>query len=137
MSMYEILSYDEAGYSKVFSYLSWRIAILNHIDELELDALGYVECHHETDEAFILLEGNCTLIFARTDENHQITGFETVELEKNKIFIVKKGVYHSHILSKECKVVVIEEENTCYENSHRIYFDDENKQVLTAHINGL
>lgn len=137
MNMYEILSYDDAGYAKVFSYLSWRIAMLNHIDELNVDNLTYVECHHETDEVFILLEGACTMILATSNEVGEIAGFKAIPLEKNKIFVVKKGIYHTHTLSKDAKVLVVEEENTSYENSHRMYFNDTHKALLREQVSDL
>lgn len=137
MSMYKILSYDEPGYAKVFSYLSWRVALLNYIDELELQNIHYVECHQNTDEVFILLEGTCSLIFAVTNDQQEVVEYEIINLEKNKIYVVNQGVYHTHILSKDAKVVVIEQEDTSYENSHRIYLDEKEKSKLVNFINGV
>ncbi len=134
MTKYEICSYDEIGYSKVFSYQSWRIAMLNYIEELEVNLIQYVECHHETDEAFVLLEGRCTLVFATVDEKKEIINLEPVELEKNKVYIVKKGAYHTHTISKDGKVLVIEEENTSDENSTRVYFDTQAKEKMIHHV---
>ena len=109
MNMYKILSYDEPGYAKVFSYLSWRVAVLNYIDELEPQNIHYVECHQNTDEVFILLEGTCSLIFAVVKDQQEVIEYEKINLEKNKIYVVNKGIYHTHILSKDSKIVVIEQ----------------------------
>lgn len=57
----ECFRYDGAGYQKLLHYNSWRIAILNYIFELEPENIQYVECHHLTDEAFILLEGDAVI----------------------------------------------------------------------------
>lgn len=126
---YEVFSYDGIGYQKLMVYKDWRIAILNYIDELEIENLSYVEAHHETDEAFILLKGEATLIFADV-ENSKITGFTKLNLEPNKVYNIKKNIYHTHTLSKDCQLLIVEEENTSDFNSHRIYFNDHTKKEL-------
>lgn len=127
MKYVEIYNYDLAGYQKLFAFQSWRIAVLNYIDELEIEKIFYVESHDLTDEVFVLLEGSCQLIFARVEKG-RILCFESQKLEKNKVYRIPKGVYHTHTLSKDAKVLIIEEENTSYENSPRVYLNENEKQ---------
>lgn len=126
---YEIHSFDGVGYKKLFSYSSWRLAILNYTDELLIQNINYVEAHNETDEAFVLLRGNATLYFAEVIDG-KVVGFESVNLEPNKVYNVKKGVFHTHTISTDCQLLIIEEENTSYENSPRIYLDQEAHGLL-------
>lgn len=126
---YEILSYDGTGYKKLMDYQSWRIAVLNYIDELEVDNLSYVEAHHETDEAFVLLKGQATLIFADVKDD-EIQKFTRLDLEPNKVYNIKKNIYHTHTLTKDCQLLIIEEENTSDMNSKRIYFSNDSKNKL-------
>lgn len=111
MTHYEVYQYNEIGYQKLFSFQSWRIAILNYIDELDKENITKFQAHLETDEAFVLLEGAATLFYLDQDE------VKPIHLEKNKVYNMKKGVYHSHVLSKTCKILIIEEENTSDDNS--------------------
>lgn len=133
MKFVDIFSYDLVGYQKLFSFQSWRIAVLNYIDELEIENISYVEMHQNTDEAFVLLEGTCLLIFAKVEER-QITGYETVKLEKNKVYRIPKGIYHTHTLSSDAKLLIVEEEDTSYENSPRIYFNQADKSLFINSI---
>ena len=126
---YQIFDYDGIGYSKLFVHRDWRIAVLNYIDELEITKSPYVEAHQETDEVFVLLSGSATLFFAEINDN-QITGFSKVELEKHKIYNVPAGIYHTHTISPDCKLLIIEQENTDWHNSPKIYLDDQARKLL-------
>ncbi|MDF2845906.1 MAG: hypothetical protein K0R00_4332 [Herbinix sp.] len=58
----EVSSYEEVGYKPVIDYREWRVAILNYIDELEIQNIETMQKHNETDEVFVLLKGNCKLL---------------------------------------------------------------------------
>lgn len=124
MTHYEIYQYDEIGYQKLFAYQSWRIAILNYIEELDKEHISYFQAHLETDEAFVLLEGAATLFYLDQDE------VKPIHLEKHKVYNMKKGVYHSHVLSKTCKLLIIEEENTHDDNSPKVFLTDKQKAAV-------
>lgn len=130
MKAYEIYDFLDDGYQKLFHHQSWRVAILNYIDELEIKHISYVEAHLETDEVFVLLTGKCTLIFAHVI-NQKIDHFECLHLVPHKVYKVPKGTYHSCVLSDDAKVLIVEEENTCEHNSPRIYLDQEEVERVT------
>ena len=67
-------------------YNNWRVAILNFIDDCHIDKLQYLEAHNETDEAFILLEGEATLIFGDIYE-HKLSNISSIKREKTKYII--------------------------------------------------
>lgn len=129
MKYVDIYSYDLAGYQKLFNFQSWRMAVLNYIDELEIENIVYVEAHNDTDEAFVLLEGSCRLIFACVKDG-RITTFESEKLEKNRIYKIPKGVFHTHTLSKDAKLLIVEEEATSEFNSPRVYFNETEKDLF-------
>lgn len=122
--MIEVIAYNEPGYQKLLSYKSWKVAMLNYTDELCIENIAYFEAHDETDEVFVLLEGNMILYYLIDDRVHLLP------LEKNKIYNVKKGIYHTHVLSQDAKVLIVEEDNTSYDNSKRIYVDDDLRHQL-------
>ena len=54
--------------------------------------------HDDTDEVFIVLEGEMKIEFKD----------ETVELKKGEMFVVPKGVEHKPYSEKECKIMLVE-----------------------------
>lgn len=129
MKLIEMYEYNQNGYAKLMNYKEWRVAMLNFSDELLLENINYVEAHNETDEVFVLLEGSCKMILMEFD-NKNLKEIEVVELEKNKIYNVPKDIHHSHVLSKDAKVLIIEQEDTNDENSNRVYLTEEIKKIL-------
>ena len=54
--------------------------------------------HDDTDEVFIVLEGEMKIEFKD----------ETVELKKGEMFVVPKGVEHKPHSENECKIMLVE-----------------------------
>jgi mannose-6-phosphate isomerase-like protein (cupin superfamily) len=54
--------------------------------------------HDDTDEVFIVLEGEMKIEFKD----------ETVELKKGEMFVVPRGVEHKPYSDKECKIMLVE-----------------------------
>lgn len=103
--------YDFTGenYMTVMRYDKWRVAYLNHGERFEEKNFHKMERHMETDEVFVLLEGEATLIIG--EEQNKI------EMELHKTYNIPKGVWH-HIFTKEgTRVLIVENEDTCDENS--------------------
>ncbi|NLP34680.1 MAG: hypothetical protein GX359_05715 [Clostridiales bacterium] len=111
----EISSYAGIGYQPMIDYQSWRVAILRYHEELEVPNLMTMQKHDETDEVFVLLDGNCTLfVGGKGDEIGEISG---VAMEQLKLYNVKKGVWHTHTLDKAATVLIIENQDTSDQNS--------------------
>lgn len=137
MKLIEIYEYNDSGYKTLMSYKEWRVAILNFTDELKIENINYVEAHKETDEVFVLLEGNCQMILMDFD-NKNLKKMEIVELEPNKIYNIPKNIHHSHVLSSDAKLLIVEQEDTNDLNSDKIYLNDEIKtkmQKKWRHLN--
>ncbi len=103
----EILDYNGEGYSRVMSFGAWRVAMINYSERFEEKNLNLLERHMLTDEVFVLLEGEAILV---SDKNRY-------NMEKNKIYNVKKAVWHAIALSKDAKVLIVENIETGKENS--------------------
>jgi len=134
MKLIEVYEYNNNGYSKLMSYKEWRVAMLNYAEDLELENINYVEAHNETDEVFILLSGSCRMILMEFEENN-LKEIEVVNLEKNKIYNIPKNIFRTHVLSKDAKLAIIEQENTDYANSTRIYLTEELKDKIINAVN--
>jgi hypothetical protein len=124
----EVSSYEEVGYKPVIDYMEWRVAILNYIDELEIQNIETMQKHNETDEVFVLLKGNCKLF---TGGNGDIIGeIDAIQMEPLKLYNVKRGVWHTHTLDFEGSVLIVENRNTCDDNSPKLPLSMEQKEKL-------
>jgi hypothetical protein len=120
----EVSEYNAAGYSPVVDFQTWRVAMLNYIDELDPDQIDNFQCHNETDEVFVLLSGKCILFCAEVDEKNNIIDIISWNMEINKTYNIKRGVYHTHTLSEDAKVLIVENSDTADNNSPKILIDD-------------
>lgn len=110
-----VTSYMGQGYQPMIDYESWRVAILKYCEELEIQNLKTMQKHQESDEVFVLLQGNC-ILFAG-GEGEDIQEVSGILMEPLKLYNVKKGVWHTHTLDQKGTVLIIENQNTSDENS--------------------
>ena len=104
-------SNDSEGFKVVHEYDGWKVGILNYNERFS--KFKELENHTLTDEVFILIDGSATLY----------TDSEKVEMEKSKSYTVPKNVWHHIVVSKDAKVVVIENKNTSKDNTLKKYLD--------------
>ena len=103
----EVLEYTGDGYSKVMSYGAWRVATINYAERFDEKNITRLERHILTDEVFVLLEGSATLI---SDSGRYV-------MEKGKMYNVKAGAWHAISVSRDAKVLIVENEDTCIDNT--------------------
>ena len=123
--MYEIKKGNQIGYNRVIEYGEWTVANLAACPDTKIDAITSFQKHFETDEVFILLSGKACLIVLEGDifDSNKL---KFINLEPNKFYNIKKGVYHQHVLSDDANLCIIENRNTDDDlNSKRIYLTDE------------
>ncbi|MSS08833.1 hypothetical protein FYJ38_09240 [Clostridium sp. WB02_MRS01] len=111
----DIIKISREGYTPLVDYQTWRVAVLKFCDDVRADRLNSMQRHLETDEVFVLLEGSCVLISGGNGERPEVV--ECVKMEKNQLYNVKKGVWHTHALDEEGSVLIIENQDTCDKNS--------------------
>ena len=111
----EVRQHDDPGYQPLVDFETWRVAVLNFAEELRPENLTNMQRHNETDEVFVLLKGRCILFLGEGEE--EVTRIHAQPLEPNKIFNVKRAVWHHHTLSEDAMVLVVENRDTTYDNS--------------------
>lgn len=111
----EVREFMGLGYSPVIDFGAWRVAILNYIDEIHPDRISFMERHNETDEVFVLSKGQAILFIGEGDM--AIRTIHSQVLEPGKIYNVKKGVWHTVVLSEDGSVLIVENRDTRRENS--------------------
>lgn len=124
----EIVSFNGEGYLPLIDYGKWLVAELRYIDELEVDNLKDMQKHDETDEVFVLLEGDFTLFLG--GQGDTIGEIEAIKLEPLKLYNVKKGTFHTHTPEKNATALIVENVDTCDDNSPKVDLTPEHKAVI-------
>lgn len=124
----EIKEYRAEGYSPVIDYESWRVAVLNYCDELLPENICKMQRHDESDEVFILLNGDFTLFIGEGKES--IERIYAKKLEPLKLYNVKQGVWHTHTLGKGASVLIVENKNTDLSNSPELELTEKQRLEL-------
>ena len=105
----DIIQYTGEGYKPMVDFESWRVAFLRYAERFDRANIHRLERHMMTDEVFVLLEGEASLLIG---ENAQ-----EISLEKNKLYNVKKAVWHGVIVSKDALLLIVENANTGLDNT--------------------
>ena len=124
----EIGEFTDPGYKPVIDFGEWRVAILNYLDEIHPERIESMERHNETDEVFVLLKGQGILFLGEGD-----TGIEKIHTQlmvPGKIYNVKRGVWHTVVLSRDGSVLIVENRNTSNENSNYSSLDPEQRRAI-------
>ena len=103
------------GYRPVVDFDAWRVAVLNYSPGLRPENVTSMQRHNETDEVFVLLRGRCILFLGEGDD--VVTQVFAEDMAPLKIYNVKKGAWHTHTLSRDAMVLVVENRDTTYDNS--------------------
>ncbi|AGK55941.1 cupin [Bacillus sp. 1NLA3E] len=112
-----ILSYEfnQEGMSRVYENEKWTVGIKNWKPANDIKGIDCLERHNKTDELFVLLSGECVLVFANEINND--LKFETVNMEPYKVYNIPQSLWHNTITMKDTKMVLIEDSSTSMENS--------------------
>ena len=114
-TLLEIREYTGAGYLPLIDYGTWRVAILRYIEELLPQSLAKMQRHHETDEVFVLLSGRCILFLGEGAES--VSSIHAEDMQPLRLYNVKKRCWHTHTLSKDATVLIVENCDTTSSNS--------------------
>ena len=120
----EITEYDGAGYKPLVYFEGWRAALLNYdAEKYTRETMNKLERHNKTDELFVLLEGEGTLVIGKGGKDAGET--ELVKMEQGKLYNVKRGVWHNLIGSRNMKLFIVENADTSKDNTDYIPFDND------------
>ncbi|MDD3140048.1 MAG: hypothetical protein PHX08_13870 [Lachnospiraceae bacterium] len=111
----EIIKFQQEGYKPLVDFNTWRVAVLKYCEDLKIENINTMQKHSETDEVFVLLQGRATLFSGGSEDVPK--EILAVTMEQHKIYNVKKGVWHNHILSEEGEILIVENRNTTDDNS--------------------
>ena len=111
--MIQAHKFDGVGFSRLVEFEGWTVAFLRYNERFS--AFTTLERHTETDEVFVLLEGEAEL-FVGTSER--------VKMEKNTVYNIPKNIWHHIVVSEDATILVVENKNTTAENTERVMVCD-------------
>ncbi len=124
----EIVQYTGEGFMPLVDYGAWRVAVLRFTDELLPERIEIMEQHHETDEVFILLGGRCILFFLGTGRERNELYAE--DMKPLKAYNVRRGALHSHTLTEDATILIVENRGTGTENSTKVPLSSSQREWL-------
>lgn len=95
-----VRGWDGAGYKPVVKFGAWCFAELNHAEKFKAENLSYRERHLKTDETFVLVEGEATLLIGEA--------LTPVRMEKFRFYNVKAGTWHQINTVPGTRVLIVE-----------------------------
>ena len=113
MAGLEIYDYKGDGYERQITYGAWTVALANFTEKWRRGNTSYIERHLETDEVFVLLAGEASLLIGEE--------MTEIKMEEGKLYNVKAGEWHQLVVSEDVKILIVENENTTAENSEKKY----------------
>ena len=106
------LTVEKAGYQTVHSFENgdgWRVGLICFAEQFTKEGMTYLERHNLTDEIFMLLSGEATLVLDAPNA--------PVKMEKGIAYNIEQGEWHNIILEKDAVVAVVENKSTSRENT--------------------
>ncbi len=107
MEYVEINRFTGTDFQVMTQFDGWKIGLLRHSQRFS--SCCQKERHLETDEVFVLLEGNATLYVED----------QKIPMEKCTIYNVKKAAWHHIVVSEDATVLVVENSSTSRDNTEK------------------
>ena len=101
--------YRGEGYARQVNNAKWTLAALNYAPRFDEKNIVDLERHNLTDETFVLLEGEATLLVGEKAER--------VRMTPHRLYNVRAGIWHNIVVSKDARVLVAENANTSKDNT--------------------
>lgn len=129
-SLIEIRSYQGEGYQPLITFASWRVAVLNYLDELHPSNITDMERHLQTDEVFVLVNGRGVLLLG--GNGSKVEGPTDIEMEIGTAYNIRMNTWHSILLSPDASVLIVENSDTGKENSEYCGINSEMHNQIIA-----
>ena len=120
MNGLDILEYAGDGYSRVVNGAKWTVAALNYAPRFDADNITELERHNLTDETFVLLSGEATLLVGEDGRR--------VKMAPLKFYNVRAGAWHNIMVKPGTRVLVAENSDTSKDNTE--YLDIKTRRVF-------
>ena len=126
----EIRHFSGKGYQTLIDFNTWRVAILRWEDTSPPGNIESMERHTQTDEVFVLLEGEATLVLGGNAA--KVDGIYSQKLEPCKLYNVKQNAWHTALLSHDVSILLVENCDTGVENTEYCALTQAQKQDIIS-----
>lgn len=127
-ALLEVRDYQGIGYQPLIDFGAWRVAILRYLDDIHPERNNSMERHTQTDEVFVLVQGQGMLILGGNDAN--VNEIDSQMLECGVIYNVKRNAWHTILLSRNAKVLLVENQDTGSHNSEYCQLSSEQQNLI-------
>jgi mannose-6-phosphate isomerase-like protein (cupin superfamily) len=118
----EITEYGGPAFKPLVVKEGWRVGILNDDPtKYRRESLCDFERHNRTDEVFVLLEGECTLLIGDGKGADDVGAVTAVKMERKKLYNVKQNVWHDLLGSEGMALLVVENADTSRQTSEFLH----------------
>lgn len=107
----EIHKWNGEGFMPLIVYGEWLVALMNWEQRFDIGAVGKIERHNETDEVFVLIDGRSVLYVV------EVPSIKLVDMEPSVLYNVPAGTWHNVVGTRETKWLIVENNNTSYNNT--------------------
>lgn len=107
----EIHKWNGEGFKPLIVYGEWLVALMNWEQRFDIGAVGKIERHNETDEVFVLIDGRSVLYVV------EVPSIKLVDMEPSVLYNVPAGTWHNVVGTRETKWLIVENNNTSYNNT--------------------
>ena len=111
----QVLESAAEGMQRVYENEKWTVGIKNWKPASDVNGVNMFERHNKTDELFVLVNGKCTLVTA--EEVNGEMKIEGIAMEPFKVYNIPQSLWHNAVMSKDAKMVLIEDVSTGMDNS--------------------
>ncbi|HWR45907.1 hypothetical protein [Sporomusa sp.] len=109
-------AFEGEGLKRVVESGDWFVGIKNYKTANDAQLFTFMEKHFLTDEVFVLLSGGCVLLIDVSADD-SCSDIRLCPMETGKVYCVTKGVWHNTIVTKDVKMILVENRNTSGDNS--------------------
>lgn len=113
----------EQAYRPVLDFCAWKVAMLRRFDVVDPQRVHRVERHTNTNEVFILTEGEADLIVFEGDGEPREA--HVFPMQRNVAYNIKRSVWHHVVMSPEAHIVLFEKSGTGPETTDYAELDPE------------
>jgi hypothetical protein len=113
----KIDAFDGEGLKWAFDNGSWVVGIKNYKPQNDLKGFDCLERHNETDELFVLLDGECCLVLGEKAGNGHPAAFEGILMVPQRVYTIPRGAWHTTVTKPGVKLILIEKSGTSMANS--------------------
>lgn len=126
----EVRDYKGEGYSPLVDFGEWRVAVLHYLDAIHPSRNDSMERHLSSDEVFVLVNGRGIILLG--GNGSRIDGAVPQVMDHGVAYDIKAGAWHTILLSRDARVLIVENRDVSDKNSEFQPMPPELRQQIIA-----